>query len=357
MAKITRATQKIFAALSNAIGDFGSAAAGTPVSGTSPTLAAIQSLAQYMDGWGAATLGASKFPAIEDMNAVDQLTTTQLAYILQEGMVEYDAGTTYFQKSIVKKPGTYQIYGSVTDNNIGNALTDVTNWLFLTDLSNSSGFSTGDTKTTYKTTADTGWVMANDGSIGSATSGATTRANADTQALYTLLWTNISNTYAPVSGGRGGSASADFAANKTLTLPAYLGRALAGAGAGSGLTSRALGQTFGEEGHTLTLGENGTHNHTVNITDPGHAHGLLGSTSSASGSSIASIGASVAKEICGDTNQDSASLTYITNAPSGGGAYVSTATTGISAATVNSGSGTAHNTMQPTVFINMMIKL
>jgi hypothetical protein len=94
-------------------------------------------------------------------------------------------------------------------------------------------FSTGDIKTTFKAVADPGWVLMNDGTIGSAGSGGTTRANADTEALYTLLWNNIDNTWAPVSGGRGANAAADFAANKTLTLPQALGRALANIGTGT----------------------------------------------------------------------------------------------------------------------------
>ena len=106
-----------------------------------------------------------------------------------------------------------------------------------------------------------GWVIMNDGTIGNAASGATTRANADTAALFTRLWTNISNTWAPVSSGRGASAAADFAANKTLTLPRALGRALAGSGAGSGLTARALGEFLGEETHLLTSGESGLREH------------------------------------------------------------------------------------------------
>lgn len=123
-------------------------------------------------------------------------------------------------------------------------------------------FTTGDVKATFKTAADTGWVMMNDGSIGSASSGATTRANADTETLYTLLWNNVSNTYAPVSTGRGASAAADFAANKTLTLPRALGRGLWGSGAGSGLTSRALGEWSGAETETPTIAKTASHGHT-----------------------------------------------------------------------------------------------
>lgn len=73
-------------------------------------------------------------------------------------------------------------------------------------------------------TAPTGWVKENGGTIGNATSGATTRANADTEALFTHLWTSFNNTMLPIqtSGGvastRGASAAADFAANKRLAL-------------------------------------------------------------------------------------------------------------------------------------------
>jgi len=98
---------------------------------------------------------------------------------------------------------------------------------------NNGGFTTGDGKFTLKTAADVGWVMANDTSIGSATSGATGRANADTSALYTLIWTNMVDQYAPVATGRGGSAAADFAANKAMFLPKTLGRALAIGGTGT----------------------------------------------------------------------------------------------------------------------------
>jgi len=106
---------------------------------------------------------------------------------------------------------------------------------------------TGDGKLTLQTAAESGWVMADDGTIGNAGSGATSRANADTLALYSLLWTNVSQTYATVSTGRGANPAADFAALKTITLTKQLGRALIIAGAGAGLTARVLGEILGAE--------------------------------------------------------------------------------------------------------------
>jgi len=66
-------------------------------------------------------------------------------------------------------------------------------------------------------TARPGWLPLNDSTIGSVSSGATF-SNINTFPLYNLIWNSISNTYAPVSTGRGSSSISDFANNKTLTL-------------------------------------------------------------------------------------------------------------------------------------------
>jgi hypothetical protein len=127
-------------------------------------------------------------------------------------------------------------------------------------LSTIGGPTTGDVRLTIKTTADTGWVLMNDTTIGNASSGATGRANADTSALFTLLWTNTADAQCAVSTGRGASAAADYAANKTIALPKALGRALATYGTGSGLTARALALATGSEtsGITGQVGANAT---------------------------------------------------------------------------------------------------
>lgn len=194
-----------------------------------------------------------------------------------------------------------------------------------------ASWSTGDVKMTLKAVADTGWVMMNDGSIGDALSGGTTRANADTEALFTLLWNNISNAWAPTqdSAGapiaRGANAAVDFAAHRRIVLPKVLGRALAVAGAGSGLTARVLGQTAGAETHVLTTAEM-----------PAHDHRLKSTTRT------------------GDLALDQASNDGVAGWDGVTGGF----TSGGGADLVeDTGGGGAHNNVQPTSFLNVMIKL
>lgn len=91
---------------------------------------------------------------------------------------------------------------------------------------------TGDTRTSLNSFSPYGWVPANDKTIGSASSGATGRANIDTWQLYKLIYTSVLNTFAPVSGGRTApgntpvAAYADFNANKPMALTKALGRIL-----------------------------------------------------------------------------------------------------------------------------------
>lgn len=142
MSKITRSTQIIFGSTGNVgTGGFGAAADGntaTEVS-TSNTLAVLMGTTAWPQGWIAATLGASKFPAVEDMNAVEYSITTQLAYLFQQGIPEYDAGTTYFIGGVCMGVGTTQLFKSLTNNNLGNALptppNSNSNWQYCGDFS------------------------------------------------------------------------------------------------------------------------------------------------------------------------------------------------------------------------------
>lgn len=119
------------------------------------------------------------------------------------------------------------------------------------------------------TSAPSGWVKENGGTIGSASSGATTRANADTQPLFEYLWNQFNNTALPVydSSGtptaRGASAAADFAANRRLQLFNSRSRFHRGADDGLGYDTSLIVGAFQDDA---------IKSHTVAISDPGHGH-------------------------------------------------------------------------------------
>ena len=130
-----------------------------------------------------------------------------------------------------------------------------------------------------------GYVRLNALTIGSATSGATERANADCQALFNYLWLVDPNLV--VVGGRGASAAADWTANKKLTLPDARCRPLVGLADMGGATSTlfngvvfttgtptTLGATAGRSTRQLTASQMPAHRHSVFISDPGHAHSV-----------------------------------------------------------------------------------
>lgn len=202
---------------------------------------------------------------------------------------------------------------------------------------------TGDIKPKYGVGILTGFVRANGRTIGSATSGATERANSDCQALFEYLWTADANLV--VSTGRGASANADWVANKTIALPDWRGRALAalddmGNTAAGRLTSTyfgtaatALGAAGGAESQTLTTAQMPVHSHANTLTDPGHSHAIpmngdVGVTAGTSGLRL-----------------------------SGPLSNTSNAFTSIAITNANAGSGSAHPIVPPMMLATFYVKL
>lgn len=89
-------------------------------------------------------------------------------------------------------------------------------------------FQTGDPLPRWRTGTITGWVRMNGLTLGDATSGATEYAAADAADLFAYLWAWLPDSIAAVSTGRGASAAADFAANKTIVIPTMQGFLAAG---------------------------------------------------------------------------------------------------------------------------------
>lgn len=210
---------------------------------------------------------------------------------------------------------------------------------------------TGDLKHRYGTGTLAGYVRCNGLTIGSASSGATERANADTQTLFTYLWGADSNL--AVSGGRGVSAAADWSANKNIALPDFRGRTLSGlddmgSSAASRLTSTylgtsatVLGASGGSQSHTLTSAQIPAHTHPNTLTDPGHTHGLNGSPSVVGTNSTGGQGGGTYTAVQGAFNLS-----------------INSSTTGLSITNAsNTGGGGAHNNIQPTALVTIYIKL
>jgi microcystin-dependent protein len=250
-------------------------------------------------------------------------------------------------------------------------------------------FTTGDVKLTFKTVADPGWVLMNDSTIGNATSNST-YANANCSALFQLLYNNISDADAPLltSGGAGttrgaqGSAATAFANSVRLTLPLVLGRALAGAGNGAGLTARPLGHAGGEEAHTLAATEIPGHTHGFSATtsgeSQGHTHTFSGTDTGRGLDSgfdklLRWLGAA-GNFIGGNTFNPQVTTVVAPSGVSGTfGLVAPTVSPTISGTTSNvnqdhthgvsgttdggSGGGQGHNTIQPTNYLTVMIKL
>lgn len=193
------------------------------------------------------------------------------------------------------------------------------------------GWSTGDIRPTLRTVAKPNWVMADDGTIGPTSSVATHKGD-EFYDLYVLIWTNIDDSFAPVTGGRGSTADGDWASGKPLALTKMLGRALAAAGAGAGLTGRSLGEYLGEEAHALTADENGPHTHGINQEPHSHQYTkpLNSFGAQAGGDFVDALAAA------GSDSTSGASITISLQ---------------------QSGAGTAHENMQPTIFVNFEIKL
>lgn len=125
-----------------------------------------------------------------------------------------------------------------------------------------------------RTSPPAGWILENGGTIGDAGSGATTRANSDAEALFTLLWNQFNNATLPIydsagaASSRGGSAAADFAAKKRLKIFDARTRFLRGSD--SGLAFDAALTVGAEQDdaiknhvHPFETDNGGGHNHTI----------------------------------------------------------------------------------------------
>lgn len=218
-------------------------------------------------------------------------------------------------------------------------------------------FTTGMLQNYYGTTSPAGWVRGNGRTIGSATSGATERANADCEDLFLFLWAQDSTL--SVSGGRGGTAAGDWAANKTIALPDFRGRALVGldtmgnsaASVLSGIDT--LGETTGAETVTLNSTQIPAHSHAAGtLLMPNHGHPVrYSSATSVDGSGNGGI----LLEVVGAGNYSA-----FTGTPSNtiGEQIGGSGTASVTGSTAdNAGGGGLHSNVQPSKGVTVIVKL
>jgi microcystin-dependent protein len=122
-------------------------------------------------------------------------------------------------------------------------------------------------------TAPSDWLLADGATLGSTASAAANN-NDDYEILWKLLWDNSADIHLAVSGGRGASASADWDANKTITLPNYAGRTPVGYD-----SSDADFDDLGGSGGYKTVALSAS-----NMPDHTHNAGASGNTGSGGGS-------------------------------------------------------------------------
>lgn len=126
MAKLTRKTGKLFGESASPLGDdpeigqFGSALAATYV-GTSD-IDTIQALPAWEKGFIGSVTPSLQFPPLPEMTGFGKVLSYNLCYLLQQGLAEWDSGTTYYANSFCSLDG--KVYISNTNNNLNNNPTD-----------------------------------------------------------------------------------------------------------------------------------------------------------------------------------------------------------------------------------------
>lgn len=310
MAKITRVLQKVFGLTGDQshFAAFGSRIEAPPGVFTKDP-ATIQSEDAFTNnGLKQAVNPVNSATFLEDLNGIFLLAFRQLASIFQDGIPEYEAGTSYYIGSIVRKAGTFEQYGSIVDDNVGNALPSQASnayWQYLNPPSVAPGVMSdfgGDT-------APFGYLLC-DG---------TSYPTASYPALFTAI------------GYKWGGVGANF------NVPNMQGRTSIGPNGDIGL---AVGQLTGEKTHVLVKAEIPT---ALDVNDPGHGHSV---TNSKDGNA-AQVGATQAT-IAGASPGNFLPVAGATNVV----ALVGNHTTGISVG----GGGGAHNNVQPSAVVNKIIK-
>ncbi len=201
MSKLSRVFQKLFggSGSSGNFGVFGSLAASSPT--TTKNITSIQALPAWDNGWQDEVVG-DFVPALEDMNSLCYVTFYQLCYLLQQGIPEYDASTTYYIGSYINIDG--QLYISKVNDNVGNSpSTSPSQWDTCINLVN-GGIPTGAGAPWYSNAAAPAGFLLCDGS-------------AVSRATYAALFVVLGTTW----GAGNGTTTFNLPDSRTRVLAGY----------------------------------------------------------------------------------------------------------------------------------------
>lgn len=365
--------------------------------GSNPPYSFTANLVQYF-GTGSATT-----PVVTNLISQNPLTTSWVCYVGSVtlpsvvGKVLGAGGddATYLQicfpltttRLFFTKPKFYL-------GNIGGPFPELQSYDYVDRIINSPR--TGDVRISQNAHNGFGWVSANNGSIGSAGSSASTRANIDTWPLYALLYTTILDHWAPVAGRTGATISTaitDFAAGRALILTRALGYVIAGLN-GSAIPSQSFTTNLAGSNTKfivtsstqfirgtpvqLTTGGSLPTGFSINaiyfsipfdatniqltatIEDAIAGTNILPFSADGTGTIQTALGAYYGESLHALTGAENGPHTHNIQVSGNGGLAVISKNGGagvVNFPTESSGSGTGHNTIQPTVHMNIFYKL
>ena len=130
MPKLPRVTSVLFGNTGPGtdFGQFGSKVAAAPQTqadygSVAAFIAGCQALSAWVTGWTLAAVGAAFNPYLEDVNGAFKVFSYFITNAFERGIPDWDAGTTYYQGAEVQDPaGSGQVFASLTDNNLNQAL-------------------------------------------------------------------------------------------------------------------------------------------------------------------------------------------------------------------------------------------
>lgn len=265
--------------------------------------------------------------------------------------------------------GSYRV--RLTDN-AGSEIFDINSITAVGPSSGTGGGSSVSTDQIFQTgdpiwlpinATRSGWVRGNALTIGSSSSGASERANADCQALFEYFWNTFADSLCPVTGGRGANALTDWNANKRIATLDMRGRGAYGldtmgnSAASVIATATSAAVALGQETKSIVQANLPNVGFTISGTAASHTHGVSGTTSGQSNTHThsyqqaqdqgnpASIGGGTARlqsnssATSGNASADHTHTFNVTSAASGALSLSGTAASG--------GSGTALATLSP----------